>query len=122
MIDGLKERHRDAVYLIATSKENVERLANLADGHGGAYPAVKSSEVLETSFVFPGDRILASFAELASPVRERIEHAKTESQALTQARDLLLPRLVSGEIRLHIAGKTMEFGWPSQRAAALSHD
>jgi len=97
------ENYRDAVYLAATSVENIERLANLADGHGGAYPAVKPNEVSETSFVFPGDDVLTSFAGLVSPLREKIEHAKMESRALARTRDLLLPKLMSGELRLREA-------------------
>jgi len=100
--------YRDAVYIAATSAENIERLANLADGHGGAYPAVKPNEVTDTSIAFPGGEVLAAFADLVSPIRERIEHAKTESHALSRTRDLLLPKLMSGEIRLRDAEEAME--------------
>ncbi|MCZ0937610.1 MAG: restriction endonuclease subunit S [Gemmatimonadota bacterium] len=100
--------YRDTVYIAVTSLENIERLANLADGHGGAYPAVKPNEVTDTVIVFPGDEVLASFADLVSPIRERIEHAKAESRTLAQTRDLLLPRLMSGEIRIREAEKVVE--------------
>ena len=99
--------YRDAVYIAATSVENIERLANLADGHGGAYPAVKPTEVTDTVIMFPGDQVLASFADLVSPIREKIEHAKAESQTLAQTRDRLLPKLMSGEIRLVEAEKAV---------------
>ncbi len=100
--------YRDSVYIAATSVENIERLANLADGHGGAYPAVKPNEVTDTVIVFPGDEALASFADLVSPIREKIEHAKAESRTLARTRDLLLPKLMSGEIRLAEAEKGLE--------------
>ena len=100
--------YRDMVYIAATSIENIKRLANLADGHGGAYPAVKPNEVTGTIIVFPGDEILASFADLVSPIREKIECAKAESRTLAQTRDLLLPKLMSGEIRLAEAEKELE--------------
>ena len=101
VLSPLAAKYRDAVYLAATSTENIKRLANLAYGHGGTYPAVKPAEVSDTPIVFPGDNVLAAFARLVSPVRDRVERSKTESQTLTQTRDLLLPKLVSGEIRLH---------------------
>ena len=100
--------YRDTVYIAVTSVESIERLANLADGHGGAYPAVKPHEVTDTVIVFPGDEVLASFADLVSPIREKIEHAKAESRTLTQTRDLLLPGFMSGEIRLAEATKAVE--------------
>ena len=100
--------YRDTVYIAATSVENIGRLANLADGHGGAYPAVKPNEVTDTVIVFPGDEVLASFADLVSPIREKIEHAKAESRTLAQTGDLLLAKLMSGEIRLAEAEKGLE--------------
>ena len=103
-----KVMYRDAVYIAATSVENIERLANLADGHGGAYPAVKPNEVSDTFIMFPGDKILGSFADLVQPIRKKIENAKAESRSLAQTRDLLLPKLMSGEIRLHEAEKELE--------------
>ena len=101
VLSPLAAKYRDAVYLAATSTENINRLASLAYGHGGTYPAVKPVEVSDTAIVFPGDDVLAAFAKLVSPIRERAEHSNTESQMLTQTRDLLLPKLISGEIRPH---------------------
>ena len=83
--------YRDVVQLAATRPENIDRLANLADGHGGAYPAVKPDEVSHTELVLPGDAILTAFAELVSPLRAKVEYAKAESRTLAQTRDLLLP-------------------------------
>ena len=100
VLSPLAAKYRDAVYLAATSTENIRRLASLAYGHGGTYPAIKPVEVSDTAIVFPGDNVLAVFARLVSPVRERAERSKTESQTLTQTRDLLLPKLVSSEIRV----------------------
>ena len=103
-----RSMYRDTVYIAATSVENIERLANLAEGHGGAYPAVKPNEVTDTVIVFPGDEVLASFADLVSPIRGKIEHTKAESRTLAETRDLLLPKLMSGEIRLAEAEKQLE--------------
>lgn len=100
--------YSDVVYIAATRPDNIDRLANLADGHGGAYPAVKPKEVSDTELVLPGDAILNAFAELVSPLREKIEHAKAESRSLAQTRDLLLPKLMSGEIRMRDAEKAVE--------------
>lgn len=91
--------YRDVVHIAATRPDNIDRLANLADGHGGAYPAVKPNEVSDTELVLPGNTILTAFSELVSPLRAKVEHAKTESRSLAQTRDLLLPKLMSGEIR-----------------------
>ena len=100
--------YRDVVYIAATRLDNIERLANLADGHGGAYPAVKPKEVSDTELVLPGDAVLSAFADLVSPLRAKIENVKVESRSLSQMRDLLLPKLMSGEIRLREAERVVE--------------
>lgn len=99
---------RDIVYVAATSRKNIDRLANLADGHGGAYPAVKPSEVSDTELVIADEKITAKFATLASEIRAKIETAKAESLTLGQTRDLLLPKLMSGEIRVKDAEEIAE--------------
>jgi type I restriction enzyme S subunit len=98
-------KYRDAVYLFSTDPDNIARLARLADGHGGAYPAVKPDDVTDTPIVFPGDEVLSVFADIAAPLRRKIEHTKSEIQVLASVRDLLLPRLVSGEVRIKDADK-----------------
>ncbi|SEG23238.1 restriction endonuclease subunit S [Jhaorihella thermophila] len=99
---------RDFVYIAATDPENIRRLANLADGHGGAYPAVRPAEVSDTPVVIPPDEVIDAFAKAVSPLRARIEFNKTENETLAQTRDLLLPRLMSGEIRVAEAEKIVE--------------
>jgi type I restriction enzyme S subunit len=100
--------YSDVVHIAATRPDNIDRLANLADGHGGAYPAVKPSEVSDTELVLPGATIFTAFAELVSPLRAKVECAKAENRSLAQTCDLLLPKLMSGEIRLRDAEKEVE--------------
>jgi type I restriction enzyme S subunit len=92
--------YTDAIYVAATSPENISRLANLADGHGGAYPAVNPDAVGATPFPVVPDPLLAEFAAFAAPVREKIEQAKRENITLAETRDYLLPRLMSGAVRV----------------------
>ena len=45
---------------------------------------------------------------LVLPLRAKIESAKIESRPLSQTRDILLPKLMSGEIRLREAERAVE--------------
>ena len=45
---------------------------------------------------------------LIPPLRAKIENVKVESRSLSQTRDLLLPKLMSGEIRLREVERTVE--------------
>ena len=98
--------HTAFVFLAATAPENIERLSHLADG--AAYPAIRPDVVGSTLAAVPDDALMAAFSELASPVLDQIESNKAQNETLAQARDLLLPKLISGEIRAAQAQRAVE--------------
>ncbi|WP_200238275.1 restriction endonuclease subunit S [Thiohalocapsa halophila] len=89
------------VWLAATAPENIERLAFLADG--AAYPAVRPDVVANTEIVLADPEVIDAFSRTCGSLLDRIEAHKAESRTLAQTRDLLLPKLMSGEIRLRDA-------------------
>ena len=91
-------RHRALVFLAATAPENIERLTHLADG--AAYPAVRPQVVGATRVVVADQALIDVFSDLASPVLDQIHSNKEQNRALAQIRDILLPKLISGEIRI----------------------
>lgn len=106
----LEKDFRDFVFLAATSPENIERLSHLADG--AAYPAVRPDVVLASPVTVPSGEIvsdvLRGFANAVSGLVDAIEHNKRESRTLAQLRDTLLPKLISGELRIADAAKFLE--------------
>jgi type I restriction enzyme S subunit len=101
-------RPRDAmvaeyVYLAATAPENIERLATLADG--AAYPAVRPDVVAATVVARPDPRLVTEFSHRVHPLMRRVADAWSESLTLAAVRDVLLPRLVSGELRIGDAAR-----------------
>ncbi|MCZ8167199.1 restriction endonuclease subunit S [Silanimonas sp.] len=86
------------VYLAATREEAIARLENLADG--GAYPAVRPSVVAETPCIIPCPNTLRRFSELANPLMARVCEGGAHARALADLRDTLLPRLISGKLRM----------------------
>ncbi|KIZ43707.1 hypothetical protein OO17_10945 [Rhodopseudomonas palustris] len=103
MLRPTKNIFREAVYLAATSKENIDRLSHLADG--GAYPAVRPELVAATEIVGAPESLFAAFNAATSALLDRAEANKLESRTLAATRDLLLPKLMSGEIRIKDAEK-----------------
>ena len=65
---------------------------------GAAYPAVVASDFAEATIVIPSSRLLRAFDEFAEPILAQIHNLRTQSQKAREARDLLLPRLMSGEV------------------------
>lgn len=101
----LQSHLREFTYLCATSPDNIDRLAHLADG--GAYPAVRPEVVLATNAVVASPEVLRAFGEVTNTLIERIEANKCENANLARTRDLLLPKLMSGEIRVKDAEKAV---------------
>ena len=56
----------------------------------------------------PPDDVLSTLGLTIGPLVERTIRNELESRTLAQSRDLLLPKLMSGEIRLREAGKAVE--------------
>ena len=97
---------REIVWCAATSYDAIERLAHLADG--GAYPAVRPRTVLDTVVVLPDTRVRLAFSSLAAPLVNRLQENQREARTLAALRDALLPKLISGEIRVGDAEMALE--------------
>lgn len=85
-------------YLCVTRDKNIERLAALADG--GAYPAVRPELVLSTECALASDGVMLAFAAVAEPLLGAVAANAARARTLGELRDLLLPRLISGKLRL----------------------
>lgn len=101
-------RSNDAalVNLAATDADNIASLTNLADG--GAYPAVRPEVVGSSEVVIAAETVRDAFAAEVTPIVNRIEEAKRESRSLAELRDALLPKLMSGEIRVGTIANQIE--------------
>lgn len=89
------------VYLAATDPENIDALAHRADG--AAYPAVRPDVVAASPLVTGSTAVRAAFSAMARPLLDRSEAAKQEARLLAALRDSLLPKLMSGELRVRDA-------------------
>ena len=78
--------------------ENIDRLSHLADG--GAYPAVRPELVAATALVTAPEEVFSAFNATTGSLIDRVETNKQENRTLASTRDLLLPKLMSGEVRV----------------------
>ena len=77
--------------------------------HGAAQPHIQPSDLRRLPVVFPDNEILwDSLNQLLIPVFSRIGIGLQENKILSQIRDTLLPKLISGEIRIPDAEKFPE--------------
>ena len=66
-------------------------------------------------FALPPKKIRSLFDSVAEPLFAKIESNENESRTLTQTRDTLLPKLLSGEIRVDDAAKMLEVTYIPQQ-------
>ncbi len=85
-----------STFLLFQFSERVEEIR--AMGSGSTYPEVSRGKFREFQVLIPPKRLVADFDEQATLLFKQIRVLKQQNQKLRAARDLLLPRLMSGEI------------------------
>ncbi len=110
-----KAEFAEFAYLASTTADNIDTLAHLADG--AAYPAVRPEVVAATPIVRPRDGVIGRFSRAAGPLLAKTAQNERESHTLAALRDALLPKLISGELRVkgpeRAMGKVDGFTQPS---------
>lgn len=77
-------------------------------GGKAAIPGINQSDVKEQKLSVPSSQILNRFEDLVSPLVSQIFNNAKASQTLATLRDTLLPRLISGQLRLPDAEEEIE--------------
>jgi type I restriction enzyme S subunit len=84
------------LYLFVTTDSFIGHLVNHATGAG--YPAVRPDDFERASVLVPPTTLLQLFHDTTAPCFRLISKLEKQSRKLAEARDLLLPRLMNGEI------------------------
>jgi len=95
-----------APFVFFTMKNAVEELQRMA--HGSVFDTITRTTLESLSLSIGTPEILSAFGEIVSPWLAQIKHNVRESGTLTALRDTLLPKLLSGELRVTQARKLME--------------
>lgn len=86
------------LYFATTSDDFVAYLTNRATG--AAYPAVSGKDFEEAPLLCPDSQVLQDFHERCLPMLELRSKLIRQNACLTEARDALLPKLMSGAIQV----------------------
>ena len=84
------------LYQATTTDAFVRNLENRA--RGAAYPAVVARDFEDSEIVVPPAPLVSAFNDFAEPLLAQLKTLTFQTQKLRTARDLLLPRLMSGEV------------------------
>ena len=71
-----------------------------SNAKGTTYPEISKSRFRTMDIVLPGTMLIKEFGEIVGGLIEQIRCLKKQVAQLVKARDLLLPRLMNGEIQV----------------------
>ena len=98
---GIKPKSKDChffTYLLVA--HSVEELQSAA--YGSVFDTITTNTFKETFIKLPNQDIINDFEVIVTPYFEKLVNNQTQIRTLTQLRDTLLPKLMSGEVRLTI--------------------
>lgn len=78
--------------------------------NGSTFLEISKANFRSIPVVTPSARVMESFDRLARPIYERIVEFERQSRILAELRDSLLPKLISGELRVAIGQRAAGAG------------
>ncbi|MGL4828596.1 MAG: restriction endonuclease subunit S [Vibrio sp.] len=89
-------------YFLLTLEKTTNELQRIAELRSGTFPQITYTELGLISFSLPNDtKLIDAFVGLyLQPFYEKSFKSRDENETLTKLRDTLLPKLISGELRL----------------------
>ena len=85
-----------------SSKEVVEFLSACASGTSGSHQRVKPKDIVELEFQAPSEDSMMEFSSLTADWFEKILENQEQMFTLENERNILLPKLMSGEVRVQM--------------------
>lgn len=95
-----------AVFLLLWARAAHEDIVSRANG--STFLEISKTNFRSILVVRPPDAVLRIFESLASRLYQRLANNARESRAITTLRDALLPKLISGELRVRDAERFLE--------------
>jgi len=89
-----------------TIESGLDRL--LAKTSGSVFPNLNGSDMSEFEILVPPEELVKAFCRTAKPLAKKAWENIKESETLASIRDALLPKLLSGELRVKDAAQFAE--------------
>lgn len=94
------------LYQWVTTDEFVGYL--VGNAQGAAYPAVTGATFERAIVLLPPSDLVARYTAFAEPILRQVDQLRKSSANLAATRDLLLPRLISGQLSVSQAERELE--------------
>lgn len=89
------------IYFYLINSAVVEWLQMLAESRSGTFPQITFDQIKELKINIPSEEILENAVEWCESAIKKIKSNTTQIKTLAQLRDTLLPKLMSGEVRVN---------------------
>jgi type I restriction enzyme S subunit len=91
---------REFLYCRFKDESFISTFTTMVTGTSGSHQRVKPESLLAMDVIIPPSSLMDKFTETVAPLLQRINHNIAESRTLAALRDALLPKLLSGELRM----------------------
>jgi len=100
--------HRSYVYCLLRTPLFRQQIKSLVTGTSKSHQRAQAEAVLDLPIVFPPGALIDSFEKVAENFLSKTLNCRSESRHLITLRDTLLPKLISGELRVEDSRRFLE--------------
>ena len=91
---------REFLYTLFSSDAFCDVFGTLVTGTSGSHQRVSPKSALAIEVILPPRSMVHQFSDLMRPLLAKVERGQGEGETLSALRDALLPKLISGEVRV----------------------
>ncbi len=95
-VSAIRSKSGNQTFVFQQLKEQFQEEDSI--GNGAIFKAVTKEDVHGIKLIYPSQGILSAFEAYISPVFSKLENLIKKNAILRHTRDLLLPKLISGEL------------------------
>jgi type I restriction enzyme S subunit len=95
------EIHAHILYLILKEENSIVKINHIAEARSGTFPQITFDSISDFEILKAPLKVQDKFMDLLLPTMGKQKNNEQEIQTLTQLRDTLLPKLMSGELRVN---------------------
>ncbi len=88
--------------------EHLDNFRHIAAGKATTMGHIQRQHLSDAKVLIPHPKLLAAVNNVIAPMIDRIIHCRVESRRIVAVRDSLLPKLISGELRVADAERMMD--------------
>ena len=95
-LSAIRSKNRNQTFLLQQLKDRFQEEDTM--GSGAIFNAIRKTDLLGIPLLTPTESVIGKFEEIVNLIFAELTNLTLKNANLRQARDLLLPKLISGEI------------------------